>query len=87
MTKQTILSIIIVIVAIAAVIGLTVWATKHKPTEPGNNTPVVTDGESKYLVTKEPQMVSVTEDSFLLGISGSYPQFSQADAAFNKKNC
>lgn len=84
MTKQTIFSIIIVILAIAGAVWLTVWSKKHVPVMPGTN-PVVTSDESKYLVTKEPQMVSVAEDSYLFGVGGSYPQFSQADASFNKK--
>lgn len=48
--------------------------------------PVVTQSEeSHYLVTKEPQMISVAQDSYLLSVSGSYPQFMQADAGFNQK--
>ncbi len=82
--KKTISSIIIVILAIAGGVWLTIWAKHYKPVT--NLIPVATDSEeSKYLVTKEPQMVSVAEDSYLLGVGGSYPQFSQADAAFNKK--
>ncbi len=84
MTKQTIFSIIIVLLAIAGGVWLTIWAKHYKPVV--NPIPVVTDsGESKYLVTKEPQMISIAEDSYLFGIGGSYPQFSQADAAFNKE--
>ncbi len=84
MTKQTISSIIILILVAVGAILLTIWAKNYKPA--GIIDPVVTNSdESKYLVTKEPQMVSVAEDSYLLGISGSYPQFVQADASFNKK--
>jgi hypothetical protein len=35
--------------------------------------------------TTAPKLVSVAEDSYLYGITGSYPQFSQADAVFNTK--
>lgn len=82
--KKTIFSIIIIIIAAGAITGFTIWSKKHAPVVPNEN-PVTTSDESKYLVTKEPQMVSVAEDSYLLGINGSYPQFSQADASFNKK--
>lgn len=82
--KKTIFSIIIIIIAVGAVTGLTIWSKKHVPVAPVPN-PVTTSDESKYLVTKEPQMVSVAEDAYLFGIGGSYPQFAQADASFNKK--
>lgn len=82
--KKTIFSIIVIIIAAGAVIGLTIWSKKHVPVASVTN-PVTTSDESKYLVTKEPRMVSVAEDSYLFGIGGSYPQFAQADAGFNKK--
>ena len=86
MTKQTIFSIIIIVLVAAGLIVFTVWSKKHPISTPTNNPPVTTTtDDSKYLVTKEPTNVSVAEDSYLLGIGGSYPQFSQADASFNSK--
>ncbi len=83
--KKTIISIIIIIIAAGAVIGLTIWSKTYHQIEIGDNL-LETDQEvSKYLVTKEPHMISIVEDSYLLGIGGSYPQFAQADASFNKK--
>lgn len=85
MNTKTLASIVIIIVAVAAVVGLFMWHNKHPEigTVPGQI--VETPSGSKFLITKEPTMVKVDEDSYLLGISGSYPQFAQADASFNAK--
>jgi hypothetical protein len=40
---------------------------------------------SVVLITQQPEMVSVVEDSYLLEITGAYPQFPQADSEFNKR--
>lgn len=80
MTKQTIISIIILILAIAGLVFLTFWKPKNQaPLIPDN-----TNQQSGELISIQPTMVDVSEDSFLLGIGGSYPQFSQADALFNE---
>lgn len=79
MNKQTVTSIIILILAIAGLVFLTFWKPKNQaPLIPDN-----TNQQSGELISIQPTMVDVSEDSFLLGISGSYPQFSQASAAFN----
>jgi hypothetical protein len=39
----------------------------------------------KSLVTVSPEIVPVNHDSYLSSVSGSYPQFNQADSSFNKK--
>lgn len=84
MKHKTLLTFVIGILGIVAVIVLIV-VNKNR-TDTNMTVPVVTDsGESQFLVTKEPKMVSVAEDSYLLSIDGSYPQFDQASTAFNKK--
>jgi hypothetical protein len=85
MKHKTLLTFVIGILGIAAVVVLIV-VNKNRPDNVSVTPPSVTDsGESKFLVTKEPKMVSVAEDSYLLGVGGSYPQFDQADTDFNKK--
>lgn len=82
MTKQTITSIIIVILAIAGLVFLSYW-------KPKNQTPLVPDTTTSpqegELITIQPTMIDVSEDSYLFGVGGSYPQFPQADIVFNKK--
>lgn len=80
MNKQTITSIIILILAIAGLVFLTFW-------KPKNQAPLIPDTGNQQtgeLISISPTMVDVSEDSFLLGISGSYPQFSQAGVSFNE---
>ncbi len=75
---------IIIVGAIAAIIaGLLVWQKKTVVTIPAeqNGGVVTTDGP----ITIQPNMVDVAQDTYLYGISGSYPQFTQADVSFNKK--
>lgn len=81
MTKQTITSIIILILAIAGLVFLTYW----KPASQVPLIPNMGNQQSEELISILPTMVDVSEDSYLLGISGSYPQFPQADSVFNKK--
>lgn len=74
---------IIIIVILIAVIGFLAFSktAKKEPSVPvDQNPPIQTTGGAV-----SPTMVSVDEDSFLLGISGSYPQFTQASDVFNKK--
>jgi hypothetical protein len=84
MNEKTIFSTFIIVIVAGGLTGFTIWSKKHPIPVPIQNPPVTTStDESKYLVTKEPTMVSVAEDSYLLSITGSYPQFSQADQSFN----
>jgi hypothetical protein len=85
MNTKTIASIGIIVVAVAAAVGLGIWHKKNPGVGEAPGKVVETPSESKYLVTKEPKMVPVGEESFLLGVGGSYPQFAQADASFNAK--
>ncbi len=74
-----------IIVFVAAGIALVIANKKpvEAPTEqqgsqielPANTNPI----------TMQPEMISIAEDSYLLGISGFYPKFTQADSIFNKK--
>ncbi len=72
------------IVFVAAVVVYFV-VTNNKNTSSGslpvNNMPT---GQALNSII-EPEMISVDQNSYLLGISGSYPKFSQADESFNKK--
>jgi hypothetical protein len=75
-----VITVIIIAVAIACII-----IVRKKNTE----TPAVIDpvvvSTSTAAITIQPEMISIDEDSYLLGISGSYPKFLQADSAFNKQ--
>lgn len=82
MTKQTITSIIIIILTIAGLVFLTYWKPKNIPVAVVPNT---VDVQTGPLTAIAPDMISVDEDSYLLAINGTYPQFTQADANFNKK--
>lgn len=81
--KPLVVALIIVVVAIAISLVLANKKPVEAPTEnqgvptelPINNKPI----------TMQPEMISVAEDSYVLGISGFYPKFSQTDDAFNKK--
>ncbi len=79
--KKTIVSIIIVVVF---VIGL-VFLGRMKPLvlQPEVTPSLVPS--SVVLITQQPEMVSVAEDSYLLEITGAYPQFPQAGSVFNKR--
>jgi hypothetical protein len=69
---------IAVLIIVAVVVIISVEKGKAPVVNPGVSTP-------KELISVDPNMVSVAEDSYLLGIGGSYPQFPQADAVFNAK--
>lgn len=74
--KKTILSFLIIIIAIAALIALSFM----KPAQGPDIQQGTTDA-----VTVPPTMKTIDEDSYLFGVTGVYPQFSQADAVFNAK--
>ena len=76
--KKTIISTDTVILFIAGMVMLLLW--KHKPVVVPVQPAVVAP-----LITHEPTMVSLNEDSYLFSITGSYPQFSQVDDAVNKE--
>lgn len=75
---------LLAIVFVAAVVVYFV-VTNNKNTSSGslpvNNMPT---GQALNSII-EPEMISADQNSYLLGISGSYPKFSQADESFNKK--
>ncbi len=81
MKQKTWISIVIIIVVIIA--GFLVL--RKKPAEAPAEIPVATDKTATGTITIQPEMISVAEDSYLLGIEGTYPKFSQADSVFNKK--
>lgn len=74
---QTISSIAIILAVVA---GLTLFFAWHN-----NNAEAPLKTTEKNLITIQPTMMDITEDSYLFGASGSYPQFSQASDAFNKE--
>ena len=76
--KKTIISTVTVILFIAGMVMLLLW--KHKPVVVPVQAAVVAP-----LITHEPTMVSLNEESYLFSITGSYPQFSQVDDAVNKE--
>ncbi len=87
---KTIVSVAVIIIVGVALVILFAWNKRHAeaPVRPdGANTAQGDDstGSTSSLVTIAPRMVPVDEDSYLFGIGGSYPQFSQADDAFNAK--
>ncbi|MEI8223597.1 MAG: DUF4163 domain-containing protein [bacterium] len=79
--KKTIVSIIIVA---AFVTGLVFLVRINPLVLQPEVTPSLAPSQS-VLITQQPEMVSVAEDSYLLEITGGYPQFPQADDMFNKK--
>jgi hypothetical protein len=78
----SIIFLIIVIVAIACVL---IIHNKKQTDTPIQDVSVITTTEPTAAITIQPEMISVTEDSYLVGIGGSYPKFTQADVMFNKK--
>lgn len=81
MTKQTITSIIITILSIIGLLFLIYW----KPNKQSIVAPPETIKDSgNELITLFPVMIDVSEDSYLLGVGGSYPQFPQAPKVFNE---
>ena len=80
--KKTLISILVVMAALTALVFSLKLDKRGTPAPVGQQP---TETPSAYMITREPTMVSVAEDSYLLGIGGSYPQFPQADAAFNAK--
>lgn len=83
MKNKSAFSIILVVIAVIIIVVVAVTHRSAKEPVSGTDTPVTV--ESGELITSQPILVSIAEDSYLLGIGGSYPQFAQADAAFNAK--
>ncbi len=85
MKYRTPFVVAVIIILVAVAIALVV-ANKKPAEAPMENQGVPTElPVNNNPVTMQPEMISVTEDSYLLGISGFYPKFSQADQSFNKK--
>ena len=79
--RKTIISLVVTAAFIVIIIIL--LAGKHHRDEQNlNNVPVGTD-QAGAIVSQQPKLVSIDEDNYLYGISGSYPQFPQAGALFN----
>lgn len=76
---------IIITIIIAVTITCIVIVRKKNTETPIITDPVVTMPTSTAAITIQPEMISVAEDSYLLGIEGTYPKFPQTDSVFNKK--
>lgn len=80
MRYKTPLSFVVVAAFVAGLVFLSRWHGAEAPV-PAVPAPVANEEP----VSIAPTLVSVAHDSYLSSVSGSYPQFSQADSAFNKK--
>lgn len=81
--KPLIVAVIIILVVIFIAIVL---VNKKSAEAPVTNQGVPTElPVNNKPITMQPEMISVAEDSYILGISGFYPKFSQTDDVFNKK--
>lgn len=79
--KKTIISLVIVILFVVGLVLLTQYNNPQgpvviAPTPTGNAT-------TTSPITVQPTDVSIARDSYLAGISGSYPSFPQASDRFN----
>jgi hypothetical protein len=81
MKQKTWIPIVIIIVVIIA--GFLIL--RKKPAEAPTEIPVAINNVVTGIITVQPEMISVAENSYLLGIEGTYPKFPQADFIFNKK--
>lgn len=84
MKNKTWIFIIITIIIAVTIACIVIVRNKN------NQTPITTDlvatvPISTAAITIQPEMISVAENSYLLGIEGTYPKFPQADFIFNKK--
>lgn len=81
--KPLITAIVIILVAVA--IAFIVSQKKSTETPISNSETQTKPITNTNPITMQPEMISVAEDSYLVGISGYYPKFSQVDESFNKK--
>lgn len=80
MKYKTPLSFVVVAAFVARLVFLSRW---HGAEAPVQAVPVPVANEERVSIA--PSSVSVAHDSYLSSVSGSYPQFSQADSTFNGK--
>lgn len=78
--KKTIISVVVVILFVVALVFLTNY---DNPQGPIGLVPTPTTASSTNPITIVPVDVSIARDSYLAGISGSYPSFPQASDRFN----
>ncbi|MDB4983932.1 MAG: secreted deoxyriboendonuclease [Patescibacteria group bacterium] len=88
MKHKTLYSIIILVIAIAAIIAIVFLAKKPVQAPSGdqnaNQQPNSQDA-AVNLITVAPTSIAVDHDSYLSSVTGSLPQFPQASDSFNKK--
>lgn len=81
--KPLIAALVIIIIAVG--IAFIVSKKRSGETRIDESETQVKTTENTDAITMQPEMISVAEDSYLHGISGYYPKFTQTDESFNKK--
>ncbi len=74
--KQTIISIIVIILFVAGLVFLTRYENPALVSQLGQSS-------SSSLITRAPLDISIAQDSYVADVSGSYPRFVQASDRFN----
>jgi hypothetical protein len=83
LSKTNLILFIILIIVVLLTVGL-VYRVVSKSNAPTIVTPDTIQEQSGELINYPPRMVDISEKTSLFTITGSYLQFPQADAGFNK---